>query len=223
MSEFQRISFPAATRFDRIVAKEKIMKQSGSSVAVKKLFQDQVGQIRCFHELSEEKMNLKSSVAVPKILIIQVIQKGEKLDGRILEAMDKAFGVPLIFELIYNQQCAYAACYRRRRENDATQWVFSDYYYSNWMPLDATASPIPVALSLASLYEQLIRRLLPISSDEPLPALMARISELQKVNREIEKLESRIQKEKQFNRRVELNRKLNALKQELNEQESKEK
>ena len=201
--------------FDRVVAKDKILKQCGAPTAIKKLFQEQIEQIRCSHELTEEKLNLKSSVAVPKILIIQIFQKTEKFDIRVFEAIDKAFGVPIIFEIIRQGQCSYCACYRRRNDSDRSKWVFSDYFISDWTAIDFKQVALPVALSMDSLYEQLVRRLLPISSGEQLSELIVRITEIRKREREADKLSYQIKKEKQFNRRVALNRSLNDLKQDL--------
>ncbi len=212
MTEQLRFSFPNATLFDRIVAKDKVLKQANSSALLKKLFQEQLEQVRCFHELTEEKMNLASSKAVPKILVIQIFLKSEKLDKRVVETIDKAFNVPIIFEVHWQNRLQYATCYRRRNENDNSKWVFSDYFFSDWFNRDCETRSLPVALSLETLYEQLIRSTLPLQSDEPLLQLINRICEIRKIEREVEKLEGRINKEKQFNRRVELNRKLNELK-----------
>jgi hypothetical protein len=50
---------------------------------------------------------------------------------------------------------------------------------------------------------------------EALYELVSRVDRLRVKERDAGRLESRIKKEKQFNRRVELNRKLNELKQEI--------
>jgi hypothetical protein len=50
---------------------------------------------------------------------------------------------------------------------------------------------------------------------ESLDSLVSRVNQLRVKEREAVKLENRIKKEKQFNRRVELNRALNELKAEI--------
>ncbi len=211
----QPLAFPAATRFDRIVAKDKILQQSRASTVIKKLLQQQLEKIRCTHELTEDKLNLKASQAVPKILIIQLTLKTDTIDSRILATIDKAFGVPVIFELLHHQQCAYAASYRRRSLTDNSQWVFSDYFITDWVKKASPAQPMPVALSLESLYQQLLGLLLPFAGDSSLEECIETICQIRKLEKEAEKLQSRIKKEKQFNRKVELNRQLRSIMTEI--------
>jgi len=211
----QPLAFPAATRFDRIVAKDKILQQSHASVAIKKLLAQQIDRIRCSHELSEDKLNLKSSPAAPKILIIQLELKTNAIDHRLLGTIDKAFGVPVIFELNYQQQIAYAACYRRRGKKDPQQWVFSDYFITAWVKQDNPIQALPIALSLESLYQQLLGLVLTLSDNGSLEERIETISQIRQLEKEAEKLQSRIKKEKQFNRRVELNRQLRSIMTEI--------
>jgi len=233
----QPLAFPAATRFDRIVAKDKILQQSHASAAIKKLLAQQIDRIRCSHELSEDKLNLQSSPAAPKILIIQLELKTNAIDHRLLGTIDKAFGVPVIFELNYQQQIAYAACYRRqmhlifpsiqqiayaacyrrRGKKDPQQWVFSDYFITAWVKQNNPTQALPIALSLESLYEQLLGLVLPLSGNGTLEERIETISQIRQLEKEAEKLQSRIKKEKQFNRRVELNRQLRSIMTEIDQ------
>ncbi len=213
--ELPPIAFPPATSFGRIVAKEKILKQAKATATVKKLFQKQVERIRCSHELTQDKLNLRSSQNVPKILIIQLFLKSADWGIKILETIDKAFGVPVVFELHISDQLSYSACYRRRSETDARQWVHSDYFFSEWVDAEPRTGSLPVSLDMDSLYDQLVRQLSPLSSDEPLAQLTERIGSIRKRERELERLKSRLKKERQFNRKVEINSEIRTLSAEL--------
>ncbi len=76
---------------------------------------------------------------------------------------------------------------------------------------------LPVVLNMAALYHFFLKAIIPLPfrQGEKLDDLVSRVDLLRVKERESEKVESRIKKEKQFNRRVELNRTLNALKQEI--------
>ncbi len=75
---------------------------------------------------------------------------------------------------------------------------------------------MPVALDLDVLYEKILRGLMPGSRDgENLREQVQRLSEMRIKQNELEKLESRIRKEKQFNRKIELNAELRKLKNEI--------
>ena len=73
---------------------------------------------------------------------------------------------------------------------------------------------MPVALNLGGLYEQLLHRLIPLSvrPQETLTELMARMAQVQAKQREMDKPAARLRKEKQFNRKVEINTQLRQLK-----------
>jgi len=76
---------------------------------------------------------------------------------------------------------------------------------------------MPVALDLGGLYEQVLKRLIPLPArqQENLADLVARVEQVTAKQREVEKTASKLAKEKQFNRKVEINASLRQLKTEL--------
>jgi len=76
---------------------------------------------------------------------------------------------------------------------------------------------LPVVLNMKALYEALLKDLIPLQPhrNESFQGLIDRAERISKLEREAIKLGNRIKKEKQFNRRVELNRTLNELKAEI--------
>jgi len=85
------------------------------------------------------------------------------------------------------------------------------------MPATSQRAPLPLALDLGGLYEQMLQRLAPISprTHEALRDLMNRAEQVMAMRREVAKATTRLAKEKQFNRRVEANAALRELKTEL--------
>ncbi len=78
-------------------------------------------------------------------------------------------------------------------------------------------SRLPVALDLASLYEHLIRRHVPLPprSGESLRDHVARYTAIRTIEKECQQMEARLNREKQFNRKVEINATLRTLRQEV--------
>lgn len=78
---------------------------------------------------------------------------------------------------------------------------------------------MPLALDLGGLYEQVLHRLIPMPArpQETLADLVSRVELVAAKQREVEKAASRLAKEKQFNRKVEINAALRMLKIELEE------
>jgi hypothetical protein len=109
------------------------------------------------------------------------------------------------------------AAYKRPSQAEAGKWVVDDYLTGSWLPDDIERQPLPMALDLHGLYEQLLRSLLPQPSraGESLSDQLARLGRLRSRQGEYRKLEARLRKEKQFNRKVALNAQLRDLENEI--------
>ncbi len=86
-----------------------------------------------------------------------------------------------------------------------------------WLPSDAQRAAMPLALDLSGLYEPMLKRLIPLPArqQESLADLVTRAEHVASKQREVEQAVSKLAKEKKFNRKVDINNKLNALKAEL--------
>jgi hypothetical protein len=210
-------SFPKAAVFGRMLAKSKIYAHATPTVRVKELFVKEVEKIIWSYKLSPSTINLAASNGIQEIQVFSILLRTGELSQEVLHTIDKAIPSPILFELKYGGKIKYAASYKRPSEADKRKWVVSSYFFSNWMKEDGSAIELPVVLNMGALYQSLLTSLspLPFRQGEKLDDLVTKVDLLRVKERETEKVESRIKKEKQFNRRVELNRALNALKQEI--------
>ena len=222
------IDYPGRARVGRVVPKNRILVSAAASRRVRDQLTNQVARITWQYKLAPETLNLKGSKALPEIQIFRLALKpagvSDDLPVEVLKCIDRAIGFPLIFELISSREdgarrdaIRVAATYKRPSEADASKWVIDNYFATDWLPADTPRAPLPVALDLPRLYEQLLRELLPIQArpGESMAALVERDGRITAKQREYRRLEARIQREKQFNRKVELNRQLRTLKGEL--------
>ncbi|AMX03914.1 DUF4391 domain-containing protein [Microbulbifer thermotolerans] len=148
--------YPRQAYFGRVVPKRKIYEHAAASTALKKLFVHQVDQIIWAFKLSPETLNISATKTVSEIQIFRIALKGPQLDQRVLQAIDRAIPFPILFELSYRGQTKLVAAYKRPHETDSTRWVLSLYFETDWQPEDAPRQPLPVALNLSVLYEQLL-------------------------------------------------------------------
>jgi len=213
-----RIIFPKTCEANKIIAKDKIFKYSKANEKAKKVFADDVERIRISHELVANKLNLPKSKNVPRILIIQIHLKTEKLSKVVLDNVEKVSNIPIIFEIISGRDTYYTAAYRRRAENDKTKWVLSNYIKSESFSETAESNPLPMVLTMESLYEQLLRSIMPIKTfaELPLNKGFSNHAKVDRLEKEALRLEKKVHnKNLQFNRRTEFNRELNLIKKEL--------
>ena len=213
------ISYPTQAAFGRVLPKNKIYEHSGANARLKNLFVKQVEQIVWQYKLAPESINLPARPGVPEIQIFSIQLKTPELHNDVLRCIDNAVQFPILFELNFDGRIQVVAAYKSPNEADASRWVLSDYFASSWLPIDSERTAMPTALDLGGLYEQLLQRLAPIPArpQEALAEWVARIKQAQAKQREIEKTQTKLAKEKQFNRKVEINTELRKLKAELNE------
>lgn len=109
--------------------------------------------------------------------------------------------------------------YKRQSEADSSKWVISEYFFSEKFPVLANRFQLPVVLELAQLYKAFLLKMMPVTQRdiETLATTVARAERLQMLEREATKLEKKVHREKQFNRRVEANAQLAELKRKLEE------
>ena len=211
--------FPDSAKFDRVISKSKIYKHAAPTSKVKELFVAQVEKITWAYKLSPTTINLPASDGVQEIQVFTVSLRTGELSFEVLQTIDKAIPSPILFVLSYNEKCRYAAAYKRLSEADKSRWVVSRYFQSADYADERRLGKkeLPLVLNMGALYEALLKELIPlrIRDNESFQMLVVRAEQVQKLEREAVKLANRIKKEKQFNRRVELNRTLNELKQEI--------
>lgn len=210
-------AYPKQAEFGRVLPKNKIYEHSGANTRLKDLFVEQVEQIVWRYKLAPETINLAAKPGVPEIQVFAIQLKTAELQREVLRCIDGAVQFPIIFELTQGQgaeaSIQVVAAYKRPSETDAASWVCSDYFESGWMPATSERARLPLALDLGGLYEQMLQRLMPIAArtHEPLRDLIVRTEQVMAKKREISKTEARLNKEKQFNRKVEINAELRAL------------
>ncbi len=213
------INYPKQATFGRVLPKNKIYEHSGANTRLKDLFVEQVEQIVWQYKLAPETINLPLKPGVPEIQVFRIVLKTAVLSVDVLKCIDGAVQFPIVFELEYEGKIKIIAAYKRPSEADATKWVVSDYFSTAWMPANSPRVDMPVVLDLAVLYESLLQRLIPLAprDQESFSALVERLEGVRAKQREIEKVRAKLAKEKQFNRKVEINAALRQLNNELEE------
>lgn len=217
-------AYPKKAEFGRVLPKNKIYEHSGANTRLKDLFVEQVEQIVWQYKLAPETINLPAKPGVPELQIFSIQLKTSELNLDVLRCIDDAVQFPIIFELSFDGRTQVIAAYKRPNESDASRWVLSDYFASAWLSCDRERAAMPLALDLGGLYEQALHRLIPTPArpQESLADLVARVELVAAKQREVEKAASRLAKEKQFNRKVEINARLRQLKNELEKLDGRE-
>lgn len=210
--------YPKKTAFNRVLPKSKIYAYSKPSRSIRQRFVDEVDQIVWKHKLSPETLNLPATRSVPEIQVFGIALRTEDVSESILRTIDKAISFPIFFELTFEDRQKAIAAYKRPSDADSAKWVVDGYFGSEWGEVQKARETLPVALSFGSLYEQMLRRLITVEAKpgESLKKQVERIAAIRGKEAKCKQLKQRLSREKQFNRKVELNRELRTCQEEIN-------
>ena len=213
-------AYPKQTIFGRVIPKAKIYENCKTTTALKKIFVQQVKQIRWANELSQDVLNIDKTQQVPKIVIVQLDLHTTDISVDVLRTIDKAIPLPIIFELVYNEQVKTMAIYKRPSDTNAKKWVTQgDYLFSEWQSADTPKTSLPNASNLERLYTRMLSGMLPagIEKTEDITLSIEKIEQISKLEKQLKNLVSKKQKEKQFNRVQDIQQKINILQQQISE------
>ena len=210
-------AYPKQAEFNRVLPKSKLYEHGKPTRAVRDGFVAQINQIVWQYKLAPETINLPARPGVPEIEIFSLELKTPEISEDVLRCIDKAIPLPIFYNLSFDGRIKTVAAYKRPSDADASRWVVGNYFASPWLPANSERSELPVALDMAGLYEQMLRRLMPqpARTGETLKGHVERLSQLRSKQTEYTKLEVRLHKEKQFNRKVEMNTQLRSIKTDI--------
>ena len=216
--------FPQQAKVDRLIPKNKFYEQGKANTKIEQLFVNQVENIRWTYKLASSTIHLQDQEDLKEIQIFRVKSRVEDLDVSILSFIDKLILTPIIFEVVYQDKVKVVATYKRLNQADKTKAVLGQYYASEWLE-DHDRIELPLYLKLADLYEHFIAQILPIalSKDQEndnesfsIELQLQKSQQLESLQKQLDKLKSKLRTEKQFNRKVEFNKHIHALESDLN-------
>ena len=209
--------YPRNAAFGRVLPKSKIYENGSPSTATKELFVRQVEQIVWQYKLAPETINIKGTPSVPEIQVFSVALKDGELKPEVLRCIDQTIPLPILFEFKYDDKVKPVAAFKRPSEADSAKWVISEYFDGDWVPADTPRNPLPVVFDLEMLYGHLLMPLMPYRArtGESLQTQVERMERIRVKQRELSRCEARLRKEKQFNRKVDLNAVLRQLQSDI--------
>lgn len=210
-------AWPPQAAIGRTIPKSKIYAHAKPTSALRALFVEQVESITWAYKLSPETINLPAKPAVPEIEVFEVALKLPDISHSVLRCIDKAMPRPILFNLRFEGLTQPVAAYKRPSDAASDQWVLGDYHAAPWQKDGDVRPALPLALDLQGLYEQLLRQHLavPARAGETLRDQLDRLAALAAKQAAAAKLEARLNAEKQFNRKVEINAQLRTIRNEL--------
>ena len=210
--------FPVSTEFNKRIPKQKFYENIEVSPAVKRIFVEQIRIIYWRNKLAAATLNLAAGDAVTEIEVFEVKLNVPQLDEAVLRQIDKAIPYHILFVLTYEGKAQAWIGYKEVVSGGHTFKV-NRYYHTEWVPENELQFTIS-GLNMDAVYESLVRQIagerLQAAPNESLKESVARDEERRRLEKQIAALENAMCKEKQLNRKMELNTELKKLRKELN-------
>ena len=164
--------------------------------------------------LSSDTLNLPTKGKVKEIYVFDIELSSKTIPALFISTLNKAINLHTIFVLHHDGKEMLYGAYKELTEKGVK---IGKYYGTDWkdqseqitVPLDVT--------SLDEIYKAMIGTLIPLDADdeENTSDFVARYEQVTKLKKEIDKLQSRVDAEKQSKKRFELNEQLKQMKKEL--------
>lgn len=214
--------WPEAARVGSRVPKEKLYEHGNVSTAMREQFVSDIARITWAYKLAESTINLPVADEVSEIQVFRIDTKdGADVSDQLITVVDKAIPSPIIFEIareVSNGIEVRMVAQLKQQGSNTPQ--LGRYSSTVWMAEDHERVGLPTAINLSTLYIALLEPLTGVRAriGEAMPQVAGRLKAISKLEREIAALQRKLRNEKQFNRKVELQRTLTARQAELERQ-----
>lgn len=210
--------FPASTEFGKRIPKQKFYENIDISSALKRVFVEQIRLIYWRNKLAATTLNLAAGEAVTEIEVFEVRLSTPQFEEAVLRQVDKEIPYPILFVLTCEGKAQAWIGYKEATASGNNAFKVSRYYHTDWVPEDELQFRVD-GLNMDAVYESLVRQIagdvLQADARESLQASVARDERRRQLEKQIAALESKMHREKQLNRRMEINAELKKLRKEL--------
>ena len=214
------IGLPKSTEFNRRIPKQKFYENISVLPTLKRVFIDQIKVIYWRNKVAATTMNLAAGATVTELEVFEIKLNVQQLDESVLRQIDKEIPYHILFLLEYDGKYQAWTAYKEAAASGSNAFKVGTYYHTDWLPEDEL--PLKVeGLSIDKVYENFVRQ---IAGDalrseegktESLKESVERDNRRQELEKQIAALQTKVRKEKQLNKQVQLNAELKKLKKEL--------
>lgn len=211
------LGLPRTTEFGKRIPKQKFYDNISISQDLKRVFAEQIAAIFWSNKISPDTLNVAAGDTVDEIEVFTIRLNQPSLDTRVLQQIDKQIPYHIIFVLEYKDRLQAWIGYKEAAASGSNAFKVGRYYHTDWMPEDELHLSID-GLNMDAVYESLVRQIagdkLQTDSGESLKESVERDEKKKQLEKQIAALENKMRKEKQLNRRLEMNSELKKMKKE---------
>lgn len=193
---------PKTCYVNKFIPKKVFYEKVGVSTNVKEEFINLVERITWLYKLSEDTLGITKTEEIEEIQIFQIDVKEKRIPLSVIKTITKGVQYKVLFVIKYQDDY----CYSIRVEN-----IYNSEWNNN---IEFNFN----AINLEIVYENIVKKIIKEeSNDKSFSEIIEDNTYKTELEKKICKLQQKIKSEKQFNRKIELNKELNGLINELEE------
>ena len=197
------MNLPKTCEVNRFIAKKKFYEHANMSEGIKNSFINDIEKITWNYKLARDTLNLSTTDDVIEIEIFTINLSNKTIPNGVLKVINKSIPYKILFKLISNDDICYALV-----ENDVI-------YNTNWNEqIDFQFN----GLNLENVWNNIIKEIInETDNSSSIDEILDNKNKIDELKNKINKLKLQADREKQFNRQIELDHEIKRLSKELEE------
>lgn len=212
------LGLPKSTEFNKRIPKQKFYENLSVTPAIKTAFTEQIKIIYWRNKLAATTLNIAPGKLVTEIEVLEIRLTSPDLDEDTLCLIDREIPYHILFLLVYGGKYQAAMGYKKAASSGKAAFKVERYYRTEWL----TEEELPLhleGLTIDAVCENFIRQIagnqLAGNENTTLKESVEQQKQREQIEMQIAALETKMKKEKQLNRKMELKVEIKELKQAL--------
>ncbi len=209
-------NLPKSTIVDKVIPKNAF--DNHTNPKQKKLLSENVEKIRWVNKLSKETINIVGK-ELQEIQIFEIILKNNNATDEVIEIIDKAIPYRIIFILVLENLIKVSTSKKHPHPTNEDKSIIEWTFASEWLYLTEFGYKINLRQDIDFIYKDFCLQFTSYpsktSTSETIETLISFEEGKSQILKKIQRLENKINSEKQFNIKLALNIELQKLKKEL--------
>lgn len=210
------LNIPASTEFNRRIPKQMFYENLTINAALKRVFIDQIKTIYWRNKIAPSTVNLAAGTTVTELEVFSIQLNQPSLDEAVLRQIDKQIPYHILF-LLENEDTVQAWIGYKEASSGENAFKVDRYYHTDWTTPDKLELRLE-GLTMDAVYEGFVRQIAGDTlsdSAETLKESVERGKKKADLEKKFAALQTKIRREKQLNRQMEMNAELKRLIREI--------
>ncbi|MEQ2470970.1 DUF4391 domain-containing protein [Laedolimicola intestinihominis] len=210
------LGLPKSTEFNKRIPKQKFYENLSVTSAMKTAFTEQIKSIYWRNKLAATTLNLAPGKLVTEIEVFEIRLTSPDLDEDILRLIDREIPYHILFLLEYDRKYQAAMGYKEASSSGKAAFKVERYYRTEWLTEEELSLHLE-GLTIDAVYENFIRQIagdrLVGNENTTLKESVEQQKQREQIEKQIVALETKMKKEKQLNRKMELKAEIKKLRE----------